>query len=390
MARARATGDNIPKSALDIELEKIEKDFGKGSVMRSSIKPDKIDVISTGSFNLDRATGIGGLARGKVVELIGWESSGKTTIAYQTIANAQKLGLEAVLIDGENSFDANYARALGIDVDKLLIIQLDDGGAEKCYNLADRLMRTKGVGIVVIDSQTSLLPKKAFDGEIGDSKLGLQARLMSESVPKIVNAASLGNTTVIYISQFREKIGVMFGNPETTSGGNALRFYAHMRIEVRKSVEKVDGVATANKTRCKIIKNKLAVPFKEAEFKIIFGKGIDRDGEIIERAIEQGIIGKSGSWYSYEGVRIGQGENSVAEMVRDNPEFREELAKKLKDEENTSQERENSLEEIKIEGSEGNKEGNRDENEEDQSVAGNDETISTDMGRDSGIQESLF
>lgn len=313
------------ESLLDKELKRVEKDFGKGSVISSSEKQENIDVISTGSIKLDLATGIGGFPRGKVVEIIGWESSGKSTIVQQTIGNAQKNGLRCLLVDGENSFDKKYARSLGINVDDLLIQQLDEGGGEKSYNIAERLIRTGELGVVVFDSQTSLLPRKVLEGDVGDSAIGLHARLMSQSVPKIVNAAAVGNTLVIYISQFREKIGVMFGSPETTNGGNALKFYSHMRVEVRKTVEREDGIAIANKTRCKIIKNKLAPPFGEAEFRIKFGEGVDRAGEILELAIETEIIKKSGSWYSYNDTNIGQGEDKVSQFLLDNQELAEEI-----------------------------------------------------------------
>lgn len=332
MARARNTtpegGEQVVKSPLEAELERIEKDYGKGTIISSQSKQEKVDVISTGSLKLDYATGIWGLPQGKIVEIMGWESSGKSTITQQTIANAQKRGIKCLLIDGENSFDAGYAKALGVSVDDLLIQQLDSGGGERCYNVAERLMRTKEIGMVVIDSQTSLLPKKVLEGEVGDSAIGLHARLMSQCVPKLVNAAAYGNTLVIFVSQFREKIGVMFGSPETTNGGNALKFYSHMRIVVRKSVETEEGVAFANKTKCKIIKNKMAVPFGEAEFRINWGTGVDRIKEVMDLAIETKVIKQGGAWYSWmkngEEVKV-QGEDNVCELIRDNKDFQIEL-----------------------------------------------------------------
>jgi len=334
MPRARNSegSETTQKSALEKEMEAIEKDYGIGTIITGNQKQEKVDVISTGSLKLDYATGIWGLPRGKVVEFMGWESSGKSTITQRTIANAQKAGLKALLIDGENGLDSTYAKALGVDMDSLLIEQLDGLGGEKCYNVAERLIRTKEVGIVVIDSQTSLLAKKILEGEVGDSAIGLQARLMSQAVPKLMNAASIGNCLVIFISQFREKIGVMFGSPETTNGGNALKFYSHMRIEFRKSVlrEKTakgedKGEAYGNETRCKIIKNKLAVPFKEAKFNINYGTGIDTAKEVLDLAIDLGIIKMAGSWLSWmqngEEVKV-QGEDNVYNLLLDNPVFR--------------------------------------------------------------------
>lgn len=308
------------KSALEKELERIEKDFGKGSIVSSASKPDKVEVISTGSLKLDLATGIGGLPRGKIVEIMGWESSGKSTLVQQTVGNAQKMGLKCLYIDGEQSIDKKYATALGVDMDKLLWNQLDGEGGEKCYDMAERLIRTGEIGVVVIDSQTSLLPKKVMQGAAGDNAIGLHARLMSTMVPKIMTVAGLTNTLVIYISQFREKIGVMFGTPETTNGGNALKFYAHMRIDVRKSVERVDGEAVANKTKCRVIKNKLARPFGEAEFRILFGQGVDRLGEVLDLAVDNEIIKKGGAWYSYGEYKI-QGEEKMRELLVGTPEL---------------------------------------------------------------------
>jgi recombination protein RecA len=252
-------------------------------------------------------------------------NSGKSTISLHLIANAQKQNLKCLLIDGENSFHPLYAASLGVSVDDLLIMQLDKDGAEKCYDVLENLLRTGEIGLVIIDSQTSLLSKKAMTGSLEDSVMGIQAKLMSASVPKILNAAEESNALVVYISQFREKIGVMFGSPETTSGGNAIRFYAHVRIEVRKTVEREDGVAFANETRCKVIKNKMAPPFKEATFRINFGQGIDTSKEVLDVALETGIIKRSGSWYSYKDDKLAQGEDNVISLFNDNPELRDEI-----------------------------------------------------------------
>lgn len=320
------------QTLLQKELARIEKDFGKGSIISSASRPDKVDTISTGSLKLDLATGIGGLPRGKVVEIMGWESSGKSTIVQQVVGNAQKQGLKCLYIDGENSIDKKYATALGVNLDDLLFVQLDGEGGEKCYDIAERVIKTGEVGVVVIDSQTSLLPTKVMKGQAGDSAIGLHARLMSTMVPKIMTAAGATNTLVIYISQFREKIGVMFGSPETTNGGNALKFYAHMRIEVRKSVERVEGEAVANKTKCKVVKNKLAPPFGEAEFRILFGVGIDRLGEVIDLAVDHEIIKKGGAWYNYgEGDRAvkAQGEEKLRELLEGTPELLQEIETKV-------------------------------------------------------------
>lgn len=319
----------MAESLLDKELARIEKDFGKGSVISSSSRPQSIEVISTGSIKLDLATGIGGLPRGRVVEIIGWESSGKSTIVQQVAGNAQKMGLKVLYIDGENSLDAKYATALGVKMDDLLIMQLDEDGGEKCYNVAERLIKTREVGVVIFDSQTSLLPKKIMEGEVGDSAVGLHSRMMSQSVPKIMVAAAAANCLVIYISQFREKIGVMFGSPETTNGGNALKFYAHMRIVVRKSIESDNGEAFANKTKAKVIKNKVAVPFREADFRIVFGEGVDRLGEILDLACDLDIVKKGGAWYSY-GEAKWQGEKVVIQFLKDNPELAEEIEQKVR------------------------------------------------------------
>lgn len=315
------------QTKLEKEIAKLEKDYGKGSII-SPAKPEKIEVISTGSLKLDLATGIMGLPRGGIVEFLGWESSGKSTIVQTVVGNAQKQGLKCLYIDGEYSLDTKYAKALGVDMDSLLIHQLDQGGGEKCYNIAERLIRTGELGVVVIDSQTSMLPKKVMEGETGDAAVGLHARMMGQAVPKIANAAATTNTLVIFVSQFREKIGVMFGSPETTNGGHALKFYSHMRIDVRKSVEKVDDIAVANTTRCKVIKNKDAPPFGTAEFRIVFGEGIDRTSEILDLAIEHEIIKQGGAWYTY-GESKFQGQATVLQLLKDNPELAREIEGKV-------------------------------------------------------------
>lgn len=322
MARQAASDTiTIGRDILQDAIAKVEKDFGKGTIINSSLKQEKVDVISTGSIGLDIATGIGGIPRGKVTEIIGWEQAGKTTITWQTIGNAQKQELGCLYVDGEQSFDAKYARSLGIDTDKLYIQQLGMGGGEECYNVSERLIRTGKIGLVVYDSQTSLIPKKQMEGEVGDSMMSIHARMMSQSVPKIMNAAAQNNCAVIYVSQFREKIGVMFGSPETTNGGHALKFYAHMRIEVRKTLLKEEDEIVANKTKCKVIKNKLADPYGTAEFRITFGKGVDRSREVLDMATENDIIKKAGSWYSFNNDNIGQGEEAVLQLFNDNPDF---------------------------------------------------------------------
>ncbi len=316
------------QTPLQKELARIEKDFGKGSIISSSSRPDKVEAISTGSLKLDLATGIGGLPRGRVVEIMGWESSGKSTIVQSVVGNAQKKGLKCLYMDSEHSLDKKYATALGVNMDDLLISQIDGEGGERLYNIAERLMKSGEIGVAVIDSQTGALPKKVMQGEAGDNAVGLHARLMSTMVPKLMNAAAVGNCLLIFISQFREKIGVMFGSPETTNGGNALKFYAHMRIVVRKSIESVEGEAVANKTKCKIVKNKLAAPFGEAEFRILFGQGIDRIGEVIDLAVDYEVIKKGGAWYSYgEGEKAlkVQGEEKLRELLEGTPELSQEI-----------------------------------------------------------------
>lgn len=315
------------KDPLELALMKIAKDHGKGAIFSGDTKPEKVSVISTGSMNLDRATQIGGLPRGRIVEIMGWESSGKSTITLQAIANAQKEGLICALIDGEHSFDPKYAKALGVDVDALLISQPDWG--EQGYAIAETLLDSGRVGLIVIDSQTALLPKKRVDGEIGEGAMGLHSRLMSEVVPKIMIKASKNNCLVIFISQFREKLGVVFGDPRTTNGGHALKFYAHMRLEVSRSVSKEDKAAETNEVKVKIIKNKLGKPFKEASFYINWGEGVDVMQEVLDNAIDLDIIKQAGSWFSYGDSKIGQGRETVLNLLIDNEELFKEIKEKV-------------------------------------------------------------
>jgi len=311
-------------------IDQIEKDYGQGTVIGGDTTGEKPEIVSTGSFGLDWATGIGGLPRGKVVEIMGWESSGKSTITLNVIANAQKSGVRCLLVDGENSFDATYATNLGVKVKDLLVVQMDGEGGEKCYNAAEQLMRSGEIGVVVFDSQTSLLPKKMIIDPVGTASMGLHARMMSSTIPRFVTLAGQTNCLVIYISQYREKIGVMFGSPITTNGGNALRFYAHMRIEVSKTLQKVDDVAHHNKTKCKVTKNKCAAPFGEAEFDIVFGEGINVAKEILSKAVEANIVERKGAWYSFETTKLGQGEENATEFLKDNPGLLTEIEMKVK------------------------------------------------------------
>lgn len=315
------------KDSLKLALEKLEKDYGVGTVISAGFKPQFYDIISSGSLELDIALGVGGWARGKIVELIGWESSGKSTLTYEAIAQAQNKNIKCVLIDGEHSFDPKYAKAIGVNVEDLIINQPDYG--EQGYDVALKLMETGKIGLVVIDSQTALRPKKEIDGEVGASQLGLHARLMSEVMPKILGAAARNNVLVIFISQLREKIGVMFGSPETTNGGHALKFYAHVRARCSKTVLKEGDDAVSNKTTVKIIKNKLAPPFRIAEFNIVYGVGVDRMSELIKVASDLNVINKSGSWYSYGDSKIGQGSEAVATFLSDNPEVANEIRTKV-------------------------------------------------------------
>ncbi|MFT4062082.1 MAG: recombinase RecA [Edaphocola sp.] len=316
--------------ALKMTLDKIDKDFGKGSVMKLGDKhQEEQDVISTGSLGLDVALGIGGFPRGRIIEIYGPESSGKTTIAIHTIAEAQKKGGICAIVDAEHAFDANYARKLGVDVDNLLISQPDYG--EQALEIAERLILSGALDVVVIDSVAALVPKAELEGEMGESKMGLQARLMSQAMRKLTATISRTNCTCIFINQLREKIGVMFGSPETTTGGNALKFYASVRLDIRRISQIKDGdTATGNRTRVKVVKNKVAPPFRQVEFDIVFGEGISKIGEIIDMGVEMGILTKSGSWFSYGEQRIGQGRDSVKNFLLDNPEFAAEIEEKIR------------------------------------------------------------
>ena len=316
--------------ALKLTIEKIDKDFGKGSVMMMNEKGERtMDVISTGSIGLDIALGIGGLPRGRVVEIYGPESSGKTTIATHVIAEAQKKGGICAIIDAEHAFDSGYAQKLGVDIDNLLISQPDYG--EQALEIADRLILSGALDVVVIDSVAALVPKSELEGEMGDSKMGLQARLMSQALRKLTATISKTNTVCIFINQLREKIGVMFGNPETTTGGNALKFYCSVRLDIRRSAQIKDGDnAIGNRVKVKVVKNKVAPPFRSAEFDIIFGEGISKIGEIIDMGVEMGIIQKSGSWFSYDGNKLGQGRDAVKALLGDNEGLANEIEGKIR------------------------------------------------------------
>ncbi|MHC1702596.1 MAG: recombinase RecA [Tenuifilaceae bacterium] len=317
--------------ALQVTLDKIEKDFGKGSIMKMGDKAvADVPTISSGSIALDAALGIGGYPRGRVVEIYGPESSGKTTLAIHAIAEAQKAGGIAAIIDAEHAFDRTYAEKLGVDVETLLISQPDNG--EQALEITENLIRSGAIDIIVIDSVAALTPKAEIEGEMGDSKMGLQARLMSQALRKLTGTISKTNTCCVFINQLRDKIGVMFGNPETTTGGNALKFYATVRVDIRKLNQIKDGdESTGNRVRVKIVKNKLAPPFKKAEFDIVFGEGISKTGEIIDMGVEMNIIKKSGSWFSYGETRLGQGRDAVRQLLLDNIELSDELEKKIRE-----------------------------------------------------------
>jgi recombination protein RecA len=317
--------------ALEITLGKLEKSYGKGVVMKLGDKVDeKIDAIPSGSIGVDLALGVGGYPRGRVIEIYGPESSGKTTLTIHAIAQVQKQGGIAAFIDAEHAFDSSYAAALGVDVDNLLISQPDNG--EQALEVADHLISSGAVDLVVIDSVAALTPKSEIEGEMGDSKMGLHARLMSQALRKLTATISKTGCTCMFINQLRMKIGVMFGNPETTTGGNALKFYASVRLDIRRigAIKDADGVI-GNRTRVKVVKNKVAPPFRMVEFDIIFGKGVSRSGEILDLAVDHEIINKSGSWFSYNDTKLGQGRDAVKQMLEDNPELSEEIEAKIFD-----------------------------------------------------------
>ena len=315
--------------ALQAAMSKIEKDFGKGSIMRMGDEQvEQVDVIPTGSIALNAALGVGGYPRGRIIEIYGPESSGKTTLAIHAIAEAQKQGGIAAFIDAEHAFDRFYAQKLGVDVDNLLISQPDNG--EQALEIADQLIRSSAIDIIVIDSVAALTPKKEIEGDMGDSAVGLHARLMSQALRKVTATVSKTNTTCIFINQLREKIGVMFGNPETTTGGNALKFYASVRLDIRRVTSIKDGdQVIGNQVRVKVVKNKVAPPFRKAEFEISFGEGISKVGEIVDLGVEYGIIKKSGSWFSYEDSKLAQGRDATKQLLKDNPELCEELEAKI-------------------------------------------------------------
>ena len=315
--------------ALQAAMSKIEKDFGKGSIMKlGDDNIEKVDVIPTGSIGLNAALGVGGYPKGRIIEIYGPESSGKTTLAIHAIAEAQKQGGIAAFIDAEHAFDRFYAAKLGVDVNSLLISQPDNG--EQALEIADQLIRSSAVDIIVIDSVAALTPKKEIEGEMGDNVVGLQARLMSQALRKMTSTISKTSTTCIFINQLREKIGVMFGNPETTTGGNALKFYSSVRLDIRRVTSIKDGdEVIGNQVRVKIIKNKVAPPFRKAEFEITFGEGISKTGEIVDLGVEYGIISKSGSWFSYNDTRLAQGRDAVKKVIKDNPELADEIEAKI-------------------------------------------------------------
>ena len=317
--------------ALQLTLDKLDKTYGKGSVMKlGDVVTEDIDAISSGSLGLDLALGVGGYPRGRVIEIYGPESSGKTTLTLHAIAEAQKAGGIAAFIDAEHAFDKFYAENLGVDIDNLIISQPDHG--EQALEITDNLIRSGAIDIVVIDSVAALTPKSEIEGEMGDSKMGLHARLMSQALRKLTGTISKTNCTVIFINQLREKIGVMFGNPETTTGGNALKFYASVRLDIRRRTQIKDGDRViGNSTKVKVVKNKVAPPFQIAEFDIMYGQGISKVGEILDIGVELGIVKKSGSWFSYGETKLGQGRDAVKGLIKDNPELADELEKKIKD-----------------------------------------------------------
>jgi recombination protein RecA len=317
--------------ALQLTLDKLDKAYGKGTVMKMGDKAvEEVEVISSGSLGLDLALGVNGYPRGRVIEIYGPESSGKTTLTLHAIAEAQKAGGIAAFIDAEHAFDRNYAEKLGVDIENLIISQPDNG--EQALEIAENLIRSGAIDIVVIDSVAALTPKSEIEGEMGDSKMGLHARLMSQALRKLTGTISKTHCTVFFINQLREKIGVMFGNPETTTGGNALKFYASVRLDIRRSSQIKDGEnVIGNRTKVKVVKNKVAPPFKTAEFDIMYGEGVSKTGEILDLAVEFEIIKKAGSWFSYGDTKLGQGRDAVKVLIKDNPELADELEQKIKD-----------------------------------------------------------
>ncbi|HZK02797.1 MAG TPA: recombinase RecA [Bacteroidaceae bacterium] len=338
MAKKEKVSDNAPKSVLSEKLkalqaatEKIEKNYGKGSIMKlGDDSVEKIDIISTGSLGLNAALGIGGYPRGRVIEIFGPESSGKTTLAIHAIAEAQKNGGIAAFIDAEHAFDRFYASKLGVNIEDLWISQPDNG--EQALEITEQLIRSSAIDIIVIDSVAALTPKAEIEGDMGESKVGLQARLMSQALRKLTSAINKTRTTCVFINQLREKIGIMFGNPETTTGGNALKFYASVRLDIRRISQLKDGdQVVGNQTRVKVVKNKIAPPFRKAEFDIMFGEGISKIGEIVDLGVEYDIIKKSGSWFSYGETKLAQGRDGTKKMLADNPELSDELEAKIMD-----------------------------------------------------------
>ena len=341
------SNDNTEKKkALEAAMGQIEKQFGKGSIMKlGDFQAMNIEAISTGALSLDVALGIGGLPRGRIIEIFGPESSGKTTLALHVVAEAQKLGGEAAFIDAEHALDPVYAKHLGVDIENLIVSQPDTG--EQALEIAEALVRSGAIDVIVVDSVAALVPKAEIDGDMGDSHIGLQARLMSQALRKLAGAINKSKSIIIFINQLREKVGVMFGNPETTPGGRALKFYASVRLDIRKIENiKQDGEVVGNRAKVKVIKNKVAPPFREAEFDIVYGKGISKEGNILDLAVNLDIIEKSGSWFSYNGERIGQGRENVKQYLTENPKLLNEIEQKIRENFNTAFEKSLGEEEI--------------------------------------------
>ena len=334
------------KKALEMAMSQIEKQFGKGSVMKlGEFKAMEVEAIPTGALSLDIALGIGGVPRGSIIEIYGPESSGKTTLALHVVAEAQKLGGEAAFIDAEHALDPVYAKHLGVDIENLIVSQPDTG--EQALEIAEALVRSGAIDVIVVDSVAALVPKAEIDGDMGDSHIGLQARLMSQALRKLAGAINKSKSIIIFINQLREKVGVMFGNPETTPGGRALKFYASVRLDIRKIENiKQDGEVVGNRAKVKVIKNKVAPPFREAEFDIVYGKGISKEGNILDLAVNLDIIEKSGSWFSYNGERIGQGRENVKQYLAENPKLLNEIEQKIRENFNTAFEKSLGEEEI--------------------------------------------